>query len=955
MSTKLICCSRLTAKYTFLPLLMLFLFSSGYAQLKSKNHLEKEMKSRLEQIKKDETRPFLEYLTTQRFYLTLVSNNVQRELLFREKEGADIFKDDLKQSKDLSSYLNSDFNKVIANAVKLYDEITRLEQITKSNPDESTEKRIAELKDQFRSMVGKTVTTSRSADQLVEGYSGEIDALIQVAKEAQKLRSKSKSSELNDKADRLRKNIFDVLDGKSIEDPLTGSYIREIAQVVIVLNKLDVLDRKIDFEDTNFRLQTRRIKQRLLDVVPFETLLAFGYKGAQFRHDSEKLDSNFKRWLANQSFRIQNYKTNLELLRKKLIGSGSQEQVKRMFDQDVLSAVAQYNNEDFAVSEILFKTILDDYPYSNMADMRYYYAESLWMQRLYSRAKAEYQKVAEKGSDVDYVKRAYYRLVLINNLLNNQRRLFQYADKLRELPASSEDELMAKAMLTAGYSAYKSNDIAKTRQYVESINQNSKYYFAGQYVQAAAYLSKDQVEKAKPIFYSLGNLSKSPTDKLLNSIINHSLLKSGLLLYTEGDFENALANFGKIEKDIPNYDVVLISKAWAKFRLGEFASAQKELDQVFWGYIDSNYIYEAMMLSAHCSSLLGDDHSSARKVRYVENAGNSVSLSNEFNSERNRIIRIISKLDELEPDAIAQGDLVVYERIRNLRDDLTFRVKSLSYQGKPGLQLVEEINSEEARIRALIQQARSSEQLASQMGMMRTSKSLNKIANDLGVSLLRVWELQTERNVDIRSDYPLALKESSTSYQKNRFKSMQNKIAIEEQKVKKNFREANILKEKAKQSNNLEALSQLDYHSMEFDDYARRLESLKISLVENQPKQVETDYSRWSDFSGLGMSEKDFDHRNILRSQVKENTNNVNAITKIFRNKQGQLVYEIAVMDQRIRELENQEIKDKIAQLDEERKRYFDQDYFVNSIVQGDNGAQIKLEELLDTQKPGEK
>ena len=92
----------------------------------------------------------------------------------------------------------------------------------------------------------------------------------------------------------------------------------------------------------------------------------------------------------------------------------------------------------------------------------------------------------------------------------------------------------------------------------------------------------------------------------------------------------------------------------------------------------------------------------------------------------------------------------------------------------------------------------------------------------------------------------------------------------------------------------------------------------------------------------MGMSEKDFDHRNILRSQVKENTNNVNAITKIFRNKQGQLVYEIAVMDQRIRELENQEIKDKIAQLDEERKRYFDQDYFVNSIVQGDNGAQIK-------------
>ncbi len=900
MSTKLICFSRLTAKYGFLTLLTLFLFSSGYAQLKSKNHLEKEMKSRLGQIKKDETRPFLEYLTSQRFYITIISNNVQRELLFRKKEGADIFKGNLKLSKDLS-----------------------------------------------------TNFTSRSADQLVEGYSKEIDALIQVSKKTQKLRSESKSSELNDKTDRLQKNIFDVLEGKSIEDPLTESYMREIANIVIVLQKLDVLDRKIDFDDTNLRLQTRKIKQRVLDVVPFEALLAFGYRDAQFRHDSEKLDSNYEYWLTNQSFWIQNYKAKLELLRNKLIGSSSPGQMKRMFDQDVLSAVAQYNNEDFAVSELLFKTILDDYPYSKMADLRYYYAESLWMQRLYSRAKAEYKKVVKKGSDVAYAKRAYFRLVLISNLINNQRELFQYADKLRKLSTSSDDELTSKALLIAGYFAYKSNEIAKTKVYVESINQNSRYYLAGQYVQAAAYLSRDQVDKAKPIYYSLGNLSKSPTDDFLNSIINHSLLKSGLLFYAEGDFKNALANFEKVDKDIPNYDVILISKAWVKFRLGEFASAQKELDQVFWGYMDSNYIYEAVMLSAHCSSLLGDDQSSARKVRYVENSGNSLSLSNEFNSERNRINQIISKLDELEPDAIAQGDLFAYERIRNLRNDLTFTVKSLSYQGKPGLQLVEEINSEESRIRELIQQARSSEQLAKQMGLMRTSKSLNKIANDLGIGLLNVWELQTERNVDIRSDYPLALKEISTGYQRNRFKFMQNKIAMEEQKIRKNLRETNILKEIANQTNDLEVLSQLDYRSMEFDDYARRLESLKVSLVENQPKQVEADYSKWSDFSGLGMSEKDFDRRNLLRSQVKENTGNGNAITETFRKKQDQLVYEIAVIDRRIRELENQEIEDKIAQLDEERKRYFDQDYFVSSIVQGVNGAKIKLEELLDTQKPG--
>ena len=88
---------------------------------------------------------------------------------------------------------------------------------------------------------------------------------------------------------------------------------------------------------------------------------------------------------------------------------------------------------------------------------------------------------------------------------------------------------------------------------------------------------------------------------------------------------------------------------------------------------------------------------------------------------------------------------------------------------------------------------------------------------------------------------------------------------------------------------------------------------------------------------------------------MKENTSNGNAITETFRKKQDQLVYEIAVMDHRIRELENQEIEDKIAQLYEERKRYFDQDYFVSSIVQGDNGAQIKLEELLNTQKSGNK
>lgn len=237
--------------------------------------------------------------------------------------------------------------------------------------------------------------------------------------------------------------------------------------------------------------------------------------------------------------------------------------------------------------------------------------------------------------------------------------------------------------------------------------------------------------------------------------------------------------------------------------------------------------------------------------------------------------------------------------------------------------------------------------------MKDISISLKKISNVLGANFLRIQDLQVERNVDIRSDYPLALKESNLQYQENRFKVVQNNISLEQQKLKRNLREANALKELAKQSNDLEALSQLEYRTMEFDDFSRRLESLKISMVLNNEGKVDSDYSKWSDFAGFGMSEKDFDRRNLLSELVQEYTSNVNSIHSTIKNREDQLAYKIALLDEQIRELEHQEIQEMLAQVNAERERYFEQEYFVDSIVQGSNEAQKELEKLLNS-KPAE-
>jgi len=962
--------SRVPVFYVFCRFLFFVVFIS-FAKISSLNSLplddtmiSKDMEKRLQEILSNKTRYFFDSMAFKDKYLNNLIQNLNDEIKIRKKEGFSFNESEFNLifniEKGVDNSLVKTYQQELSKIVGLIEDLNSLEKTSLEVGNNSSSQRINQLKSRLKSVLDVTdagqskVYSTALMSKLIQDYNKELDELIKIVHELKELKDKSKNlpgyqSRIQD----LENAIANALNNDiQTTDPLSDSYLEELVKIVDILNQLDELDKKFPSEKKDIHDEIQMVKNRILNVVDRNTLASLGYKQTKPSAQPTYLTTYFDEWKARQILWFRAKQKQAELLKSSLISSGTEAQNRRMFEADVFQAVDEFNEGNFEVASNLFQDILQFYPYKKMEDFQYYLAECYLINKKYVNARELYSEIVKKGKDTEFVQKAYWRLMLISDSYKQYNEFFNYADKvIKSYKSSPTDDFLDKVVFYSGYMAYRIQNFERSTALLEKLSENSTYFISGQFLIAVNQINLNRPKKAKPILTFLGKESSyKEKNEISSTIRNLALLKTGLLYYNDGDLVNALQTLQMVDGEIPGYDIALLSRAWTWFRLGNLQNAANDLDVFFWDQLSSNYIYEAMMLSAHCNRLIGKVKSSVRKVRYVENAEKTVKINDELNFEKQKINELLMEIDAYEEQAVFSSDTYTYQKLTDLRHNLEMSLQSMAYRGDPGLQLIHEYEEEQQRMEELSEDFQNLNTIAEVLGDKNLKKDVRKALNKIESNLSDIQRFQNIKRVDVLADYPVARKESDLKFQKQKLARLQNEVRSEQQKLEFYKEEIASLMEEAEKTQNTDALSKLDYREIEMDELKDRLEVFMVNLSETDVKMLDTDFEKWSDFSGFGMSDLDFVRMKNIDKRIESYNENIVLINSSLQKKEKEILCELAVMDGTIVELEKSVYMKKIESIKAERERYFAEDYFVNRTSELELNPDQELEKLLEQQ-----
>ena len=933
--------------------LLLFVFWPGNrAGSEDSEWLQTKMQERLQELIDQRLDDFYHDMLVRESYLTYLLKSINQEIRQRTEEGTRIEPEALDEALGVPVDLIHQYQKELNRVLELYDELDALQKKSGSaaNPQmvqqiKGLKARISEILDRGN-LATQATYAPQEADRLIKEYSSEISRLVKILQEIQALEAKAAGSPYREEIVSLKRRLSRFLDVRLPEDrSLTDRYIQEAMRVVDVLRQLDALDMRVPAKQLELHLQIRRIKDRLLRAIDRKALLALGYRNIHYYADRKRLEEFFEEWKAEQLLWFRAKVQQAQLLKQRLIEEGTAQQRQRMFRRDVLYAVEQFNRGNFGLAEYLFRSILKLHNPPNRPAFQFYLAESLWMQHRLSEAVELYRKIVGAAPGTNLAGNSLYRLMMQAERSRAYLRFFDYADRILAMPVpGKEREFPDEVAIYAAFIANQLGRLGKSEAYLQRVPKSSPYFAQAQFLHAANLLAKGQRAKAMPVLRELADgKAPAPGAKIPPEIQGEARFKLALIYYDEGDLVEALRLLQEVNPKVPDYDAVLMAKAWTEFRLGDLGRASYDLDVLLWSEFTSNYFYEAMMLSAHCDRLQGRVGSAIRKVRYVENAKRMRKLTEDILAEKNRLRGILADLEKLETEIVAAGDVVAYQQVESLKKDVVLALQALAYRGDPGLRLVQEAQDEEQRLVELINQLQDYERIASTLGDRELTKRIRRVLARLGRQLTEVRKLQNWQRIDVFSDYPLARLETESRAKARRIQAMQREVARERERIARLRAELQVLVQKAKAENNLDALSRLEYRDVSMQDLEKKLEVFAAFLQQSDVKIPDTDFTKWADFSGFGMSDLDFVRMRMIDQTIGQHNDLVSVINEAIQKRQQMLRQKIALLDDRIDELEKEQLRKRIAEEQKRKLDYFENQYFVRKTSELDFGWEQNL------------
>ncbi len=962
----------------FLLIFLLFLPTvSQTATREKETPVDREFTKHVKEMIDEKTRDFYFEMVYKEQFLTILLNNLVDELKQRRKEGENlspIFEGVLSTAEGADAdSLVQNYSSEMKRIVVLIERFKRLESRADAENDVAVRERARAIQDQLRAALNgkfesEEIESRDISNSLLKEYRNEVHQMLKIFRTLERYEDLAK--ETNNKValkeiDREKRQILSTFDSQVSQssNSLEARYFREMEGLVGLLHELDQFRTRVspDQEDVLFKIDA--LKEEILSSTDRHLLRVLGYNDFPLLPSESKFDEFVEEWKATQIF---NYKINLtrvRLLRSQLIQQSNLKESNRMFRRDLADALISYQHEEYPLAELEFRELLREYPFHDVEDIYYNLSEIYMAQGKYEKAKRSFWEVIHKFPHSRFVNSSYFKIMLITEALHQDKQYFKaYAALEARYQNKPKDDVYEKAHYLTGFVYYEQEKYDQAIEALRVIPDASPFALSSQFLMGSCYAGKQQYRSAAKIFRGvIVKAEKATSNPRANLIKNNAFLKMGMIYYENNEPKEALSYFDQIASGEKAYQSALIGKAWAEYREGKIKYSVEDLDQLFWNFMSSSYVYEAKLLSAHCNRMMGNPNVAARDVRYVENAKKALRILKGKNKEREMVAQRLAELDKIQEDALKRGDRLRFQEVLYLKKKFRRIMENTYPSGKPGFYVLDEFNQEKQRLEDLVTDLETYQKIVKKLGYLDLVSSIGQTKRKLLAILGSYRPGRWGNETDFLSNYPFLQKQSMEQYRKQVIKKMLKEIQSELHQINNDQKQVALLVENARQKQDMSGLVRLDFQAENLEGLSDRLEEYLVFLNGELDNSEDDAVRYYADFSGFGISDMDFVRLQNIDEKIKTYYDYIDLINRALDVKQLALKDRIFAMNDSLRRVQANLEKKQMAAYYKHLNQTFETDYFVMpgqaSAVKDTTGALGKpqdqgIQELLDKHYP---
>lgn len=946
--------------FTILILMNGYDIANVYSEIRDRRKdINVDFETRLKFYLDLKTKRFLKKMAIKEQLLLEMIQIVTSEVESRGKSGIDSFEVGFDLIHEKSDNLLKQYETEIQSLKKIINELEQLELTVQRIDDLKTLESVEQLKDHLLTILDdqKLASGHLTKDQLakmIDDYSKEINRVLKIYEEIdyfQKRATAAGDLEMVKQLNQQRQRIIKILEDSRIAGPspdrVVENYIEEAVSVVDILRKIDSLEGKVD-TDTILTSNIKDVRNQIIANIDKRVLELFGYVDNE-KFDGITVSEYFKTWKSKRIAEYQVKLVNYQILRNHLIKIATSQQRDRMLEREITNALLNYSDQKYELAEMQFQQIYNAYKdyYGHLDGVILYRSEANFANHYYDVAKDGYLKIINEYPDSRYMGQCYLRLLVISYTYGWKNEFFNYFEKVKDFLNIDREDLN-KAHYLAGYLYVQQNQYEDAKRVLENIKDASKYYLPAQYLLGIVLSNLEKYTQAKQVFEKIINQENYPWTNLDYSIIrNESLLKLGYLHYQRGEYEKATYYFDQISKGYDGYDASLLAQAWANLKKGQYDNAINKVDIICNDYLMSNYIYEALVLSAHCKRIENRTDEAMNDFRYVANSKHALGQVQAYNEERSRILTQLDELEQIEDSILEHQNKNLYPAVVKVRDMINDALLSFRYRGSVSSRFLEEFNDERKILIRQIEEFDSIIKYAEQQG---NQEMLNDAVNQRNrlISVLESYQFtQAASGASYFIDYPLATKEGGFIYRRGIINKLLSDLVFEKQRVQQDLEMVTRLMTMSNEKSRMDATIDLEIIEEDLRDLNNQLNQFQVWLANHHVEDIKPETEKWTNISGFGMTDINFVAYRERIKTIGGYQKNLTLIDDVLRAKRQQLEERIRRFDGEVGKIQKEMEAEKIRLEKLEKEKYFQDIYFETKTKEIENEEIENFDETM--------
>ena len=362
-------------------------------------------------------------------------------------------------------------------------------------------------------------------------------------------------------------------------------------------------------------------------------------------------------------------------IKKRLFDDGISEHQQRMFKRDLEAACRVMGEGELGMSIMLYQHMIEFYGYENIDDLIYYLSEAYYQSKQYIAAEAGFNRLMMEYPQSDYFEPALYRCISLSYNRGDHEITHQLYSIFERRGEDNWEYKNDVIYFIESSVSFQEGGFERSLRIFSKISADSEYYRRARYFSGQCLSRLGRLEEAVEQFAWVIETKKGTFDALFEE----SAIASGDILVAMENWDDGWGYYRLINEMSPKLPRALIGQGVCRLLRGEYDMADSLADSVIGNYGNTRYIFMARNLKARCRQKMGDLKAAEEQYSVIlEQSGIKIDLVN-YHTEKLKVIYLLNELRNGEEEALATGDVELFNDYWALRKDAERLLKRLIF------------------------------------------------------------------------------------------------------------------------------------------------------------------------------------------------------------------------------------------------------------------------------------